>query len=57
MLFRSLLNNANPKAVLENLLKKREENYQKAHYVINTSDMSEDEIVKTILGSINEADS
>jgi len=54
---RPLLNNANPKAVLENLLKKREENYQKAHYVINTSDMSEDEIVKTILGSINEADS
>ena len=54
---RPLLNNANPKAVLGNLLKKREENYQKAHYVINTSDMSEDEIVKTILGSINEADS
>ena len=54
---RPLLNNANPKAVLGNLLKKREENYQKAHYVINTSDMSEDDIVKTILGSINEADS
>ena len=51
---RPLLNNENPIAVLEKLLKKREENYQKAHYIINTSELSEDEIVEFILGKINE---
>ena len=54
---RPLLNNANPKAVLENLLKKREENFLKAHYVIDTSEKSKEDIVSFILGSINEANS
>lgn len=54
---RPLLNNENPKLVLENLLKKREENYQKAHFVIDTANLSIDEIVEFILGSINEANS
>ncbi len=51
---RPLLNNENPRAVLENLLKKREENYQKAHYVIDTSVKSEEEIASFIIGSIDE---
>lgn len=46
---RPLLQNKNPKQVLENLLKKREENYQKAHYTIDTSSLSEDEIIGFIL--------
>ena len=54
---RPLLKNENPRKVLENLLKKREENFLKAHYVIDTSSLNEKEIVKKILGSINEANS
>ena len=54
---RPLLQNKNPKLVLENLLKKREENYLKAHYIINTSALDENEIVKQILGSMNETNS
>ena len=37
--------------------KKREENYQKAHFIIDTSVLNETEIVKKILGSMNEANS
>ena len=51
---RPLLNNENPREVLENLLKKRNENYQKAHYVIDTSAKSEEEIASFIIGSIDE---
>ena len=54
---RPLLNNENPKLVLENLLKKREENFLKAHVILDTSDLSIEEVVEKILGSINEADS
>ena len=36
---RPLLNSENPRQVLENLLNKREENFLKAHHVINTSDL------------------
>ena len=54
---RPLLNNENPRLVLENLLKKREQNFLKAHYVVDTSSMNEEDIVETILGSIDEADS
>ena len=54
---RPLLQNKNPKEVLKTLLEKREENYQKAHYIINTSELTEDEICKSILGSINETNS
>lgn len=51
---RPLLNNENPKEILEKLLKKREENYQKAHFIINTSELTENEVVKFILKEINE---
>ena len=54
---RPLLNNENPREVLENLLKKRNENYQKAHYVIDTSAKSEEEIASFIIGSIDETNS
>ena len=54
---RPLLNNENPRLVLETLLKKREENFQKAHFTIDTSLMSEEEVVETILGSVDETDS
>lgn len=54
---RPLLNKENPKAVLEKLLSKRESNYQKAHCIINTDDMSEDEIIRVVLESIDEAKS
>ena len=52
---RPLLQNNNPKAVLENLLKKREENFLKAHYIVETNELNEKEIIEYILGSINEA--
>ena len=54
---RPLLNNENPRQVLENLLKKREQNFLKAHFTIDTSVLSEEEIVEKILGSINETNS
>lgn len=50
---RPLLQSENPKKVLENLLLKREENYKKAHYTIDTSKMSEDEIVGFITNAAN----
>ena len=50
---RPLLNNDNPRLVLENLLKKREENFKKAHEIVDTDEMSAEEIVSFILGSIN----
>ena len=50
---RPLLQNENPKKVLENLLKKREENYLKAHYTIDTNSMSEKEIVRFIINETN----
>ena len=46
---RPLLQNENPKQVLENLLYKREENYRKAHYTLDTDGMSREEIVSFIL--------
>lgn len=54
---RPLLNRDNPKEVLETLLRKREENYAKAHYIIDTSSLSEEEILTSILESINETSS
>ena len=54
---RPLLNNDNPRMVLENLLKKREQNFQKAHIIIDTNSKTEEEIVETILGNINETNS
>lgn len=46
---RPLLQNENPLKILENMLKKREENYKKAHYTIDTNSLSEDEIIGFIL--------
>ncbi len=54
---RPLLQNENPKETLEKLLKKREENYLKANFVIDTNSKNEDEILNIILGSINETSS
>ncbi len=54
---RPLLNNENPKEVLKNLLKKREENYLRADYIVDTNELSDDEVINFILGSINEANS
>ena len=50
---RPLLQKENPKQVLANLLKTREENYQKAHYTIDTDTMEKDEIVRYILNETN----
>ena len=50
---RPLLQRENPKKILENLLAKREENYQKAHYIIDTDLMKEDEIIRFILNETN----
>ena len=50
---RPLLQNKNPKEVLKNLLLKREENYKKAHYTIDTDELTEDEIVRFIINETN----
>ena len=50
---RPLLQNPNPKETLEKLLKRREENYQKADFIIDTSSLSEDEIVRFIINETN----
>ena len=54
---RPLLQNKNPQEVLRNLMLKREENYLKAHYTIDTNNLSKEEIVEIILGYINETNS
>ena len=54
---RPLLNNENPREVLENLLRKREENFLKAHYIIETDELTQEEIVEKILGIIYEESS
>lgn len=50
---RPLLQKENPRQILEDMLLRREENFKKAHYTVDTSSLSEDEIVRFI---INEAD-
>ncbi|MBE7703363.1 MAG: shikimate kinase [Cyanobacteria bacterium SIG28] len=50
---RPLLSSQDPKTVLEKLLKKREENYKKAHVIIDTDELDEQGIIDLILGSIN----
>lgn len=50
---RPLLQHNNPKQILENLLNKREENYKKAHFTIDTSVLNEDEIIGFILNETN----
>ncbi|MCR5265477.1 MAG: shikimate kinase [Cyanobacteria bacterium RUI128] len=46
---RPLLQCDNPKGKLEELLKKREPNYLKAHHAIDTDKMSLDKIIETII--------
>ena len=50
---RPLLQNKNPKDVLKNLLIKRENNYKKAHYTIDTTKYGEDEIIRIIIDATN----
>ena len=50
---RPLLQNKNPKEVLKKLLEKREENYKKAHYIVDTSSLSENEIIRFIIDEAN----
>ena len=50
---RPLLQKANPKKVLADLLQKREENYKKAHCIIDTNALDNDEIIKVILNETN----
>lgn len=50
---RPLLQAENPRKVLENMLLKREENYKKAHYTIETDNLSEDEIIRFIINETN----
>lgn len=50
---RPLLQKENPRQILEDMLLRREENFKKAHYTVDTSSLNEDEIVRFI---INEAD-
>lgn len=54
---RPLLQTENPREVLEKLLIKREENYLKAHQVIDTNNCEAMEIVNYLLGYINETNS
>ena len=46
---RPLLNNAEPKKNIEELLKRREPFYKKADYIIDTSSLNIDEVVDEIL--------
>ncbi len=50
---RPLLAKENPKKILEDMLSKREDNYKKAHYTIDTNNLSEDEIVRFIIDETN----
>lgn len=50
---RPLLNCENPREALSKLLSRRESNFQKAHFTINTGEMQEDEIINFISESIN----
>ena len=54
---RPLLNCSEPYKALEKLLNKREYNYNRAHHVINTDNLNEDEIINYILGKLNENNS
>ena len=49
---RPLLNSENPFESLKLLIEKREENYLKAHWLIDTNCLTEQEIIEKILGYI-----
>ncbi len=50
---RPLLQKENPKKILEEMLLRREENFKKAHYTVDTSSLGEDEIVRFIIDETN----
>lgn len=50
---RPLLKQENPRQILDELLKKREENYKRAHHTVDTSALNEDEIVRFIINETN----
>ena len=50
---RPLLQNENPRKILEKLLEKRERNYEKADCVIDTDNLSNEEIIGIILDETN----
>ena len=50
---RPLLQKNNPKQILKELLEKRESNYQKAHYTIDTNTLSCDEVIRFIINATN----
>lgn len=54
---RPLLQAENPKKVLEELLRKREMNYLKAHCIIDTSELEQDDVVNKILENLDETNS
>ena len=51
---RPLLESKNPEEKLKELLEKRESQYKKAHYIIDTSKMDDEKIVNFILENIDE---
>ena len=53
---RPLLQHENPRKILEALLLKREENYRKAHYTIDTNKQNQDDIVRYIINETNSDD-
>lgn len=50
---RPLLQTKNPREALENLLKKREDNYKKAHYTIDTNNVNIEDIIRLIVNEAN----
>lgn len=50
---RPLLQKENPKKILEEMLLRREENFKKAHYTVDTGSLGEDEIVRFIIDETN----
>lgn len=50
---RPLLQKENPMQILNQLLQKRERNYKKAHYTLDTNNLSSDEIVRFIVNATN----
>ena len=50
---RPLLQNENPRKILEDMLSRREQNYKNAHFTIDTSELSEEEIIRFIINEAN----
>ena len=50
---RPLLQKENPKKILEDMLAKRDENYRKAHFTVDTSKLSVEEVIRFIINEAN----